>query len=465
MRSLSKRDTGMYLCGAARGTRLKWRVGPKLDTVRSRFGGPEGWLFEMVILKKRFWIAPALALAIGPAMSAPWVRGFVVDNYEPAFYYGGHTGTEEPGTDCPKGTIPILDYKTVLKTRWRTDAEIEQMTMPVSAGGGGEKVVSPAMQHRGFRKDIDTYINPFTAPDAGMQQVTGKVAEGFNLDGNVNSGGFTSPGGERGVDNAFYRAWGCIMSYRGTPYHAYLSQRANDKMLDGLYTMVIRLSGNSDPMNDDNVTFEVAYSPDHVVKDPMGNVIRDVSFRTVKTQQYSKLKAKIRNGVLETGQADLRMPEFSWGETNRGEALFQKARIRLNLNKDGGLSGLVGGYRDWREVYQRDTFNVPSGGATRETYYHQNQIAMYYALKRNADAMPDPRTGRNTAISTAFRFTARPAFVVDPQSPLAVDQPPYPGGDRAMTERKLFLHAITNRAIAPEPPRKRDPVQQAANDH
>jgi hypothetical protein len=420
----------------------------------------------MIILKKRFLIASLLAASISPAMAAPWVRGFVVDNYEPAFYYGGRGGTEEPGTDCPKGTIPILDYKTVLKTRWRTDAEIEKLTLPVSAGGEGERVISPAMQHRGFRKDIDTYINPFTAPDAGMQQVTGRIAEGFDLDGTAGSGGFISPGGQRGIDNAFYRAWGCIMSYRGTPYHAYLSQRANDKMLDGLYTMVIRLSGNADPMNDDHVTFEVAYSPDHVVKDPLGNVVKDVSFRVVKTEQYSKLKARIRGGVLETEQADLRLPEFSWGETNRGEALFQKGRVRLTLGKNGELSGLVGGYRDWREVYGRDTFNVPSGGATRETYYHQNQIAMYYALKRNADAMPDPKTGRNTAISTAFRFTAKPAFVVDPPVALAVDQPPYPGGDKAMMERQRFVQAITTRAIAPEVVRKRATeatVQAATN--
>jgi hypothetical protein len=419
----------------------------------------------LITAKSRFLIAAVLAMTAGPAMSAPWVRGFVVDNYEPAFYYGGRSGTEDPGMDCPKGTIPILDYKTVLKTSWRTDAEIEKITLPVSAGGEGERVVSPAMQHRGFRRDIDTYINPFTAPDAGMQQVTGSIAEGFDLDGNADSGGFTSTSGVRGIDNAFYRAWGCIMSYRGAPYHAYLSQRANDKMLDGLYTMVIRLSGNSDPMNDDQVTVEVAYSPDHVVKDPLGNAVRDVSYRVVKTEQYSKLKARIRNGVLETGQADVRMPEFSWGETNRGEALFQKGRVRLVLSKDGGLSGLVGGYRDWREVYGRDTFNVPSGGATRETYYHQNQIAMYYALKRNADGMPDPKTGRNTAISTAFRLTARPAFVVDPPAPLAVDQPPYPGGDKAMIERKRFLQAITTRAIAPEFIRKRgaEATTQAAN--
>jgi len=404
----------------------------------------------MTAWKNKLLIASVLAAATSPAIAAPWVRGFVVDNYEPAFYYGGRGGTEEPGSDCPKGTIPILDYKTVLKTSWRTEAEIEKITRPVSDGGEGEKVVSPAMQHRGFRRDIDTYINPFTAPDAGMQQVTGKIAEGFDLDGEATTGGFTSPGGERGIDNAFYRAWGCIMSYRGTPYHAYLSQRANDKMLDGLYTMVIRVSGNSDSMNDDHATVEIAYSPDHVVKDPMGNLVKDVSFRVVKTEQYSRLKARIRNGVLETEQADVHMPAFSWGETNRGDVLFQKGRVRLVMNRDGSLSGLVGGYRDWREVYARDTFNVPSGGATRETYYHQNQIAMYYALKRNADAMPDPITGANTAISAAFRFTARPAFVVDPPRPLAVDQPPYPGGDKAMTERKRFLQALATRAIEPE---------------
>jgi hypothetical protein len=420
----------------------------------------------LITLKKRFLIAAALAATVNPVTAAPWVRGFVVDNYEPAFYYGARGGTEAPGTDCPKGTIPILDYKTVLKTSWRTDAEVAKLTLPVSAGGEGEKAISPAMQHRGFRRDIDSYVNPFTAPDAGMQEVTGKIAEGFDLDGKADTGGFTSPSGERGVDNAFYRAWGCIMSYRGTPWHAYLSQRANDKMLDGLYTMVIRLSGNGDPMNDDHVTFEVAYSPDHVVKDPMGRVIRDVSFRIVKSEQYTKLKAHIRNGVLETEQADIRLPEFSWGETRRGEALFQKGRVRLTLDKDGGLSGLVGGYRDWREVYGRDTFNVPSGGATRETYYHENQIAMYYALKRNADGMPDPKTGRNTAISSAFRLTARPAFVVDPPVALAVDEPPYPGGEKAMTERRRFIQATNTRAIAPEV-HGRDPAavaQQTAYD-
>ena len=141
-------------------------------------------------------------------------------------------------------------------------------------------------------------------------------------------------------------------------------------------------------------------------------------------------------------------PLFPGARPIAAKCFSKRGRVRLTLNQDG-LSGLLGGYRDWREVYARDTFNMPSGGATRETYYHENQISMYYALKRNADAMPDAK-GRNTAISAAFRFTAKPAFVVDPPTPLAVNQPPYPGGDKAMTERKRFLQAIATRVIEPE---------------
>jgi hypothetical protein len=391
----------------------------------------------------------AASLIATPALA--WEKGFAVDKYEPAFYYGGKPGsTEAPGSDCPRGTIPDNDVPKALKTSWRSDAEIAEITKKVSDGGGGEKVVSPAMSQRGFRKGIETYLNPFAAPDPGMQQVTGRIAEGFNLDGDAKTGGFTSPAGERGVDNAFYRAWGCLMSFRGSPYHAYLSQRANDKMVDGLYTIAIRVSGSgADPMNDPNATVEIAYSPDRLVKDPMGNVVRDYSYRMVKSEQYTRVKARIKNGVIETAQTELHMPAFSWGETSRGDALFHKGKLRLTLHADGTLDGLAGGYRDWRDIYARDTFNSPSDGATRETYYHENQIGMYYALKRNADAMPDAQ-GHNTAISAAFRFTAVPAYAVDPVTQAKVDEPPYPRGVRTYARRDLFYKAQATKAIVNE---------------
>ena len=91
----------------------------------------------MAFWRTQLLMASVLALSASPTLSAPWVRGYVVDNYEPAFYYGGRGGTEEQGSDCPKGTIPILDYKTVLKTSWRTDAEIAKLTLPVSKSGVG----------------------------------------------------------------------------------------------------------------------------------------------------------------------------------------------------------------------------------------------------------------------------------------------------------------------------------------
>ena len=97
--------------------------------------------------------------------------------------------------------------------------------------------------------------------------------------------------------------------------------------------------------------------------------------------------------------------------------------LRLAVNADGTSAGLVGGYLDWRSFYGTDTFDTNSSAGTRETYYHENQVAKYYALKRNADGMPDPKTGQNMGISAAYRFTVQPAHVVDPDKPVAINEP------------------------------------------
>lgn len=404
-------------------------------------------------MQKALLITAMTALCSAPVVCAPWVRGYVVGNYEPAFFYGsigGKTGAADPGTDCPKGANPDNDYRLILKTAWRGDDEVRELTRTVTeTGKAPTAVMNDALAHRGFRKDIETYINPFAAPDPGLQQVTGKVAEGFDLDGNAKTGGFISPDGHRGIDNAFYRVMGCNNSYRGLAFQDYLGNRGTDKMLDGLYTMVVRISGNQDPLNDSDARVEIGYSPDHVVKDSVANAVSDYSFRIVKTAQYSSLKAQIKNGVVETEQAEIRMPSFAWFETNRGETVLSKGRMRLQMQPDGGLTGLTGGYQDFRVLYGRDTFNFPSGGQSRETTFYQNQIALYYSLKRNADGMPDPKTGENTAISITYRILARPAFVVDPQAQAVIDEP-LPS-DRAEIQRALFWKAVTTGTISPEP--------------
>jgi hypothetical protein len=407
---------------------------------------------------RRYLLAGCVAAAMTtPAIASPWVRGFVVDKYEPAFHYGAKSGTMEPGSDCPKGTTPDNNYGALLKTAWRSDAEVADILRSATLKVNGtfntnrEFRLSAALRYRGFRRDIDSWVNPFTAPDPGTQEVAGKIAEGFDLDRNPTTG-FKSPDGERGIDNNLYRVMGCNMSYRGVPYSAYLSTRGNDKMLEGLFTIVVRVSGNKDPMNDNDATVEIAYSPDHIVKNSVG-VIPDYSYKIVKNAQYTQMKATIKNGLVETEQVpELRLPEFAWFENNRGEAVFYKGRMRLAIGSDGSLSGLLGGYRDWRDVYGKDTFDTSSSAGTRETYYHENQVAKYYALKRNADGMRDPKTGQNNGISAAYRFTAIRAYVVDPVKPATVNEPVT--SRVSAVYRSLFMRAEMTKAIIPDPPRK-----------
>ena len=372
-----------------------------------------------------------------PAQAAAWTRGYVVGNYDPAWYYGGKPGFTkegqlEPGADCPKGSsepAADLDYQALFSaTKWRTPKEVENIVNPPGYDtvpnylGHKHLWQEHELTYRGYAKNINSYMNPWTAADPGQPQVTGKIALGFNLDHNARTGGFTGVDGEKGIDNALYRAWGCIQAFRGRNFTAALTQRANDKMLEGLYSVVIRLSGNKSPDNDEDVTLEIGYSPDKILKDADG-VGSGYSYRLPKTEMYTKLKATIRNGVVESEQApDIHMPNVAWNIGNFRDAAFKDGKIRLEIDKDGNLYGIVGGYRDWRDVYFENV--EAQGGATSETVYHQNSLGMYYAVKRNADNRPDPKTGQNMFISTAYRFIGRPAFVLDPAKPMDITVQP-----------------------------------------
>ena len=266
----------------------------------------------------------------------------------------------------------------------------------------------------GYKRGIETYVNPFAAEDPGQPQVSSRIGDGFNLDGKVGPNDFVSPDGERGIDNAFYRAWGCDAPWRGNG-NATLDLRANDKMQEGLYTMVIRVSGNQDPMNDSDATVEIGYSPDRIIKDARGGVAVDYSYRILTSAQYTKLKASIKNGVVTTEQVEhLHTPRIAWFYDQTGDTNFTKGKIRLNLASDGlSGTGLIGGYRDWRELYAENTF--AQNGGEQGVREHEDHVALYYALRRNADGMLNPKTGKNDGISSVYRIKAASAYVVDPE--------------------------------------------------
>jgi hypothetical protein len=378
----------------------------------------------------------AVMTAAGAHTAAPahWVKGYVVAFYEPAFRYGGRAdysrGTEvEPGVDCPHGStihfaVPAQVAKSLSLVPWRTKEEVEAIANPPADGvirdpaGVYFHTWRAASAYRGYNREIETYINPFAAEDPGQPEVTSLIGEGFNLDGKINPEDFVSPDGEKGIDNQLYRAWGCDAPWRGNNGNGTLVLRSNDKMLEGLYTIVIRVSGNKDPMNDDDATLEIGYSPDQIMKDARGNVGSDYSYRILHSEQYTKLKARIKDGVVETEQADIHMPQIAWFYNQTRDAFFRQGKIRVIVNSDRTAAGLVGGYRDWRDLYAQNVY-AQSGGVqgVRE---HEDHVALYYALRRHADGMFNAKTRRYDGISSAYRMKLTPAFVVDPDREMAI---------------------------------------------
>jgi len=392
-----------------------------------------------MILRQRLMVSTmVLAMAGGvsqPASAAPWTKGFVVGAYEYAFRYGGRAdfsrnGEIEPGVDCPRGSSTHFasDDRTkiaVARQKWRSGQEIDW----ISAPPGLEMVRAPnltrfyiwdrALSHRGYKKEIETYVNPWATDDPGQPQVTSRIGDGFNLDGKVKATDFVSPDGEKGIDNNLYRAWGCDAPWRGNG-NATLDLRANDKMQEGLYTMVIRISGNQDPMNDSDATVEIGYSPDKIVKDARGGIAIDYSYRILQSAQYTRLKARIKDGVVETEQVEhLHTPRIAWFYDQTGDTNFSKGKLRLTMATDGlTATGLMGGYRNWRDLYAENTF--AQDGGQQGIREHEDHVALYYALRRNADGMLNPKTGKYDGISSVYRIRMTSAFVVDPDKPMDI---------------------------------------------
>jgi hypothetical protein len=117
------------------------------------------------------------------------------------------------------------------------------------------------------------------------------------------------------------------------------------------------------------------------------------------------LHGHIKDGVLYTDESDIHLvadpfliPEYKWTH----------ARMKLKLEPDGSLKGILGGYHDMYALY----WSYASSGWVEEHSTSLDMPALWYSLKRNADADPDPKTGQNKSISTAFEIEAVPAFVV-----------------------------------------------------
>jgi len=352
----------------------------------------------------------AVAFLATPAEGLAWTRSYLVTLFEQANHYGGPPkgAQDDPGPDCPEG-VNRFDTEKQLVTAWRTPEQAKQEVSPETSRERRNFTTG----FRGPYREL-VYENPTQIADPGLIQVAWDKSEGFNLDGNAETGfpvgvaANDQPTGEKGVDNAFYKVTGCIQRYR---------MWSSEQLPRHPITILIVISGSAgDALNEPDAQVGIYASNQEIVRDASGNPTSDYTYLVTEDAAYQHVfKAKITNGVVESvGPVTMQVGDYM-GQENRVPVVLHQGRARFTMAPDGTLEGIVGGYRDWALYYR----NIVSEGhpfyaGAAEQLGNFNAIGLYYALRRAADGLPDAE-GRMTGISTAYRFRGVPTYVVDPK--------------------------------------------------
>jgi hypothetical protein len=319
--------------------------------------------------------------------------------------------------DCPDGLNDSIEqhFRKILAQLGKSQPEIEGMVKAIP----GSMYVTLGDRGRIDGKPVSPYLYPTSVPDPQIKTLKGDVGYGFDLDGKEGPDDFVDPEtGARGVDNQLYRVLGCFVPERAfPPDRPGYPVAAWDMPRDAMPAWLVEVSGD-DLSKDGDVTLGLYQATAPVVRGTDGGPIPDMTFRVSGDPRSTNLvHGRLRNGVVTTDAFTFNMlgnvfyePEFH----------ISDARLRLTLKPDGTARGILGGYEDWRRIYS----SYASGGVFNEAVVSLDIPGIYYALKRMADADPDPKTGENTAISTAYAIEAVPAFIVHAEKTASAGAPP-----------------------------------------
>lgn len=264
----------------------------------------------------------------------------------------------------------------------------------------------------------DVCWNPTVVKDPPLRTVRGPIAYGFDLDGRDDGQAtpkscphenFVGVDGRRGVDNQMYRLLGCHYGWRR---NGVLDTFGNEERRNsGRGVILMEISGVTDLMQSPEVTVGFYRAIDPYRIDSAGRILPWASYR-VDTNggrpRYGAIaKGRIEGGVLKTEPIDLQLPFY--GNAAYAELDLKDMRLELDLTADdtGKVHGLVGGYYDfdkWWEYMLKLEFLIATGDWSCP--------ALYAAARELADGYPDAQTGDCTAISSAFKINALPAFVI-----------------------------------------------------
>jgi hypothetical protein len=345
----------------------------------------------------------AVALSAHAIPARAETRDYVVNWFYQAQFSDGKT-------DCPDGMNPpsLEFYRRDLLRVGHPVSEVDTLLKDYPEGGG--RPWTKAVSVRGNGKD-NVWMNPTTAPDPNLKLVQSKFAYGFNLDGKkaASPNSFEEPDThELGVNNQLYRATGCIRSYRGVPDHGRAVnpetewEQLRAQMPAWLISVTVPDGGKD---GDAVVTLDRA--TETITRDTSGtNVQPDMTYHAdPNLRSRNVLHGRVEKGVVTTEPANI---HFVADPYLIAALDLSKAKLRLEFKPDGSVFGLIGGYQPWYPVYHASA----SEGSIVEYATSVDIPGLYYALKKCADADPDPKTGENRAISSAFFITGVSAFVV-----------------------------------------------------
>ena len=329
-------------------------------------------------------------LAAGAALADPpkdRTIGYVLTSLYWSIYQ-----TPNGKTECPKGF---------------NDGPREQYAALYPNDGKKRSVIETQL-----KLESETWYPANTPDPTPFHEATGAISYGMNLDGKIGPNDFTSPDGERGIDNQLFRALGCIIGYRGPDgiEAIFLPKAILDLRFD---RMMIELTNVHDLTNDDNVQVTVYRGLDRLLTDATGNKVMPGGSQRIDDRFgksfIKQFRGKIVDGVLTTEPVDRLV--IPWTEMDSPTIqIMRGARLQLKLTPTSA-EGMLAGYTDvdtwYKQLLRNDSTHHLSNGQI-------SGISVYKALRRLADGYPDAATGANTAISSALNAKFAQVFIQHP---------------------------------------------------
>ena len=360
--------------------------------------------------RQGLYLLTVLAGCLIPQVAgADETRGFVVSWF--------HTATHAPEGNCPGGGNPggdALLERTLVQDLGYSKEEARRIATLGSLLSQIEPELANKVKHQIHNrgkidgKPASIFNYPMSVPDPNIETAQGRFMYGFNLDRDVDPTDFENPEThEQGIDNALFRAIGCFKEFNiSLPNRPFYEQVMWDTVVDLMPAWTISVSAEDFSKDGPaKVIFDQAYT--NLKRDALGNILADATY-VIKpnTRSHNVLQGEIKNGVITIEPSNF----FLEGESPiLTEVELKQAQLSLELQPDGGLTGYIGGYIDWHEYFYQYSSN---GGQIAEVD-GTDLPGMYYALKKFADAYPDPLTGQNILISAAFRLEAVPVYLAD----------------------------------------------------